>query len=163
MDKKGSIIAYKNQVMKDILHNDDESISSEIVMAIDKDFIGCEDELIYRNIFPYMMIPDVQKMTGAYITMSVDMPKVSTKNYFFKDMLITINVLVHEDIMKMDDGYSATRADYIGSKIEKIFNGNKNYGNVPLENVSDVESIVLNKYFSRSLRFRCNELNSKGC
>ena len=122
MDKKGSIIAYKNQVMKDILHNDDESISSEIVMAIDKDFIGCEDELIYRNIFPYMMIPDVQKMTGAYITMSVDMPKVSTKNYFFKDMLITINVLVHEDIMKMDDGYSATRADYLGSKIEKIFN-----------------------------------------
>ena len=95
--------------------------------------------------------------------MSVDMPKVSTKNYFFKDMVITINVIVHEDKMKMPARYSATRADYIGSLINKIFNGNKNYGNVPLEYVSDVESILLNKFFVRTLRFRCNELNTVRC
>ena len=95
--------------------------------------------------------------------MSVDMPKVSTKNYFFKDMVITINTIVHEDKMKMPKIYSATRADYIASLINKIFNQNKNYGNVPLEYVSDIESIILNKYFVRTLRFRCNELNKMRC
>lgn len=91
------------------------------------------------------------------------MPKVSTKNYFFKDMVITINVIVHEDIMKMPKNFSATRADYIASLINQIFNQNKNYGNVPLEYVSDVESILLSKYFVRTLRFRCNELNTVRC
>ena len=95
--------------------------------------------------------------------MSVDMPKVSTKNYFFKDMVITLNVIVHEGIMEMPKNYSATRADYIASLLNKIFNQNKNYGNVALEYVSDVESILLNTFFVRTLRFRCNELNSVRC
>lgn len=163
MAKGTEIIDYKNRIIKDILHNQDETLSTEIVAAIDENFLGAEDELIYENIFPYLRIPDTQDEAKSYITMSVDMPKVSTKNYFFKDMLITINVLVHEEKMKMPAIYSATRADYIASLINKMFNGNKNYGNVPLEYVSDVESIVLNKFFMRSLRFRCNELNTVRC
>ena len=91
------------------------------------------------------------------------MPQVSTKNYFFKDMIITINVIVHEGAMKMSPRYSATRVDYIASLINKIFNKNKNYGTVALEYVSDIESILLDKYHMRTLRFRCNELNSVRC
>ena len=163
MANENTITSYKNRVIRDILHNADDSLSTEIVMAINPDYVGCEDELIYRNIFPYLKIPDVQTMKESYITMAVNMPKVSTKNYFFKDMLITINVLVHEDCMKMDDGYSSTRADYMGERINRIFNQNRNYGTVALEVVSDEESIVLNKYFMRSMRFRCNEMNTVRC
>ena len=158
------IIDYKNKIIKDILFNqEDPTLSADIVNAINSDFVGSEEELIYKNIFPYLRIPDTQTEATSYITMCVNMPKVSTKNYFFKDMLITINVIVHQDIMKMPSRYSATRADYIGSIINKIFNGNKNYGNVPLEYVSDEESILMNKFFVRSLRFRCNELNTVRC
>lgn len=164
MAKGSEIIDYKNQIIKDILFNKlDSTLSTDIVNAIDSDYIGNEEDLIYKNIFPFLRIPNTQTEARAYITMAVDMPKVSTKNYFFKDMVITINVIVHEDIMKMPSKYSATRADYIASLINKIFNGNKNYGNVPLEYVSDVESVILNKYFVRSLRFRCNELNTVRC
>ncbi len=132
-------------------------------MAIDPSLINKRNELIYKNIFPYLRVPNTQKETSSYITMSVDMPKVSTKNYFFKDMVITLNVIVHEGIMEMPKNYSATRADYIASLLNKIFNQNKNYGNVALEYVSDVESILLNTFFVRTLRFRCNELNSVRC
>ena len=163
MAKGTEIIDYKNKVIKDILHNDDESLSYEIVNAIDPDFIGAEDDLIYRNVFPYLRIPETQNDVRAYITMSVDMPRVSTKNYFFKDMIITINVICHEEMMRMPARYSATRADYIASIINKIFNNNKNYGTVALKYVSDTESVALNKFFVRSLRFRCNELNSTRC
>lgn len=164
MAKGTEIIDYKNKIIKDILFNqEDPTLSADIVNAINSDFVGSEEELIYKNIFPYLRIPDTQTEATSYITMCVNMPKVSTKNYFFKDMLITINVIVHQDIMKMPSRYSATRVDYIGSLINKIFNGNKHYGNVPLEYVSDEESILMNKYFVRSLRFRCNELNTVRC
>lgn len=164
MAKGTEIIDYKNRIIKDLLHNEiDATLSTELVFAIDADFLECEDELIYNNIFPYLRVPETQTETKAYITMAVDMPKVSTKNYFFKDMVITINVIVHESLMKMPAKYSANRADYIAKIVNKIFNGNKNYGNVPLEYVSDVEGTVLNKYFTRSMRFRCNELNTVRC
>lgn len=158
------IIDYKNRVIKDILYNEeDETLSTDIIMAIDSNLIDKRHELLYKNIFPYLRIIDTQKEAASYITMSVDMPKVSTKNYFFKDMVITINVIVHENIMEMPKNYSATRADYIASLINQIFNHNKNYGNAALEYVSDVESILLNTFFVRTLRFRCNELNTVRC
>lgn len=163
MANGNEIIDYKNRIIKDILFNDDEPLSANIIMAIDENYLNKRTELVYKNIFPFLRIPQTQTESQAYITMSVDMPKVSTKNYFFKDMVITLNVIVHEDKMKMPQNYSATRADYIASLINKIFNQNKNYGNVPLEYVSDVECIILNKYFERTLRFRCNELNATRC
>lgn len=132
-------------------------------MAISPDLINKRHELLYKNIFPYLRIPDTQKEASSYITMSVDMPKVSTKNYFFKDMMITINVIVNERIMEMPKSFSATRVDYLAALINQIFNQSKNYGNVPLEYVSDVESILLNTFFMRTLRFRCNELNTVRC
>ena len=88
MAKGTEIIDYKNRIIKDILHNPDETLSNEIIMTIDESYLGAEDELIYENIFPYLRIPDTQDEAKSYITMAVDMPKVSTKNYFFKDMLI---------------------------------------------------------------------------
>ncbi len=158
------IVVYKNRIIRDILHNEENPLlSQDIVMAIDEDFVGCEDELLYRNIYPYTRIPTTEDEVKVYITMKVDMPRVSTKNYFFKDMLIYINVIVHQEAMKMPDEYSATRADYIGSLINKIFNQNPNYGNKPLEYVSDVESILLDKYFVRTIRFSCDELNAVRC
>lgn len=163
MPKGNEIIEYKNRVIKDILFNDDEALSHEIVSAINAEFLGDEESLLYQNIFPYLRIPDTQTEAKSYITMSVDMPKVSTKNYFFKDMLITINVIVHQELMEMPVQYSATRADYIASLINKIFNQNPHYGNAPLEYVSDVESILLNTFFVRTMRFRCNDLNSTRC
>ena len=163
MAKGTEIIDYKNRVLKDILHNPDSSLSTDIVNALAPEYLGQEDELIYERIFPYLHIPDTQTETLSYITFKVGMPQVSTKNYFFKDMIITINVIVHEGAMKMSPRYSATRVDYIASLINKIFNKNKNYGTVALEYVSDIESILLDKYHMRTLRFRCNELNSVRC
>lgn len=164
MAKGKEIIDYKNRIIKDILFNDyDETLSSDIIIAINKEYLENRNELVYKNIFPFLRIPETQNEVKSYITMSVDMPKVSTKNYFFKDMVITLNVIVHEEMMKMPTSFNATRADYIASLINQIFNQNKNYGNVPLEYVSDVESILLNKYFVRTLRFRCNELNTMRC
>lgn len=163
MAKGTEIIDYKNRIVADLLHNEEAQLSFDLVNAMDQNFIGAEDELLYDRIFPYLHIPDVQSETQSYICFKVEMPQVSTKNYFFKDMVITFNVIVHEGVMRMPARYSATRVDYIASLINKIFNQNKNYGTVALEYVSDVESVMIDKYHVRTLRFRCNELNSVRC
>lgn len=165
MRKGDEITAYKNKVIDDILNTDRDGLSEDIINAIDPEFLDDRYSLVYKNIFPYLMIPNTQTETKSYITMSVDMPRVSTKNYFFKDMLITLNVIVHESLINMEDE-SATRADYISSKLNKIFNNNTGYGNQPLEYVSDVESVITvgnTRFYTRSMRFSCNELNATRC
>ena len=107
MANGNEIIDYKNRIIKDIIYNDDDTLSTEIIMAIDENLLDKRNELLYENIYPFLKIPQTQTEVKSYITMSVDMPKVSTKNYFFKDMVITINTIVHEDKMKMPKIYSA--------------------------------------------------------
>lgn len=166
MAKGDEIILYKNRIIKDILCTESEGLSDDIIAAINKKYLNTEIryDIIYEHIFPYLAIPKTEQETKTYITMAVNMPRVSTKNYFFKNMLLTLNVIVHQDNMKMDGG--ATRADYIASKLNKIFNHNRNYGTVSLEYVSDEESVLSignSRFFCRSMRFSCNELNSVRC
>ena len=56
--------------------------------------------------------------------------------------------------------YSATRADYIASIINKMFNGNKNYGTVPLEYVSDTEDVPERSFvlYPNTLHFEGDDL-----
>lgn len=166
MAKGDEIILYKNRIIKDILCTETDGLSEDIIYAIDPKYLDEElrYDMVYENIFPYLAIPGTENDTKSYITMAVNMPRVSTKNYFFKNMLITLNVIVHQDRMKMEG--SSTRADYIASRLNRIFNHNKNYGTVSLEYVSDEESVLsvgTSRFFCRSMRFKCDELNNVRC
>lgn len=166
MAKGDEIVSYKNRIIKDILSTETDGLSEDIIRAINPEYIDKEIryDIVYEHVFPYLAIPKTEKETKTYITMGVNMPRVSTKNYFFKNMLITLNVIVHQDKMQMDG--SATRADYIAAKLNKIFNHNKNYGTVSLEYVSDEESVLSignSRFFCRSMRFSCDELNNVRC
>lgn len=166
MAKGDEIVRYKNRIIKDILCTETDGLSEDIISAIDPKYLDEEIryDIVYEHVFPYLAIPKTEKETKTYITMAVNMPRVSTKNYFFKNMLITLNVIVHQEKMKMDG--SATRADYIASKLNRIFNHNKNYGTVSLEYVSDEESVLSignSRFFCRSMRFSCDEINNVRC
>lgn len=127
MAKGDEIVRYKNRIIKDILCTETDGLSEDIISAIDPKYLDEEIryDIVYEHVFPYLAIPKTEKETKTYITMAVNMPRVSTKNYFFKNMLITLNVIVHQEKMKMDG--SATRADYIASKLNRIFNHNSNF------------------------------------
>ena len=122
MAKGDEISRYKNRIIKDILCTETNGLSEDVIAAINPKYLDKQVryDIVYKHIFPYLAIPKTEKDTKTYITMAVNMPRVSTKNYFFKNMLITLNVIVHQDCMKMDDN-SSTRADYIGSKHKDSF------------------------------------------
>lgn len=132
----------------------------QLVSALKAPDILANEQLVYTHIFPYLHIPDIQEDAGCYITMAVNMPKVSTVNYFFKQMLLTVCVICHQGIMKTD--YGATRTDYIGGIIKGILSGRKDIGNIPLTLVSDEEGLITNVHHHRTMRFQTSDFNRVG-
>lgn len=155
MASQKDISKYKQKLASILIHND------EIVEAIDSKEFSDPEDLIYTHVFPYLRNPKIQDKARCMITMSVDVPKVSTKNYFFKEMLLIINIICHQDLMKTD--YGATRIDYLSGLIDEELNGRKDFGNRELELVSNTEGALANDFSFRTMRFRCSEINKPMC
>ena len=159
----GQIGEYKSAAIDEILFTEREGLSEEIINAIDPAFIDEPTGLTYYRIFPYMRVPDTINDSGSYILMSVDVPKVSTVNRFYKQIILTLMVMVHQDAMYMGGKTNRTRCDYIAERLYAIFSGNRHFNGEQFDYVSDVEGIVMNKFHTRTMRFTVEELNQTQC
>ena len=161
------IIEYKRSAMAAIANVD------KIIKAIDaKDDFGnpiSPGDLFYTHIFPYDFIPDSIDVAKTYITIEISMPNVSTTNHFFKDVLITINVICHQDIMEMTDdeplgATGATRVDYISVELDKLFNKTTTLmGKYELELVSNIGGALDPVHKCRIMRFKTKAPVAQPC
>ena len=130
------------------------SSSTEITEALNSDVD--DSELVYSNIFPYGKNPETQTDSKCYITIQVTMPQVSTKNYFFKDVLLIVQVICHDDLIRADE-YGMPRTDYLSAKICALLNGNVDFGYGEMELVSNTEGPFAERYYHRTRRFQTQE------
>lgn len=146
---------YKQQVVSTILAD------KKITDALDPNVET--GELLYNNIFPFGKIPGTIDEAKSYITIEVSIPKVSTVNRFFKEVLLTLTVIVHDDLMKTD--YGMTRLDYLGIALEELFNQKalQGLGIGKLELVSNIEGAWTDKHSYREIRFRFSDSNGNRC
>lgn len=160
------IIEYKRAAMAKLASTD------TIVKALNAKSPSGESlepgDLFYTHLFPYTYLPDVVETAGAYITLEVSMPNVSTVNYSFKDVLITFTIICHQDVMKMTDdeplgATGATRADYLSVEIDKLFNNSAGMGRTELELVSNVEGAIDPVHRCRMMRFKTQEIVKTWC
>lgn len=152
------ISTYKQKTMERLIEDPD------VLVLIKEPEIVADDpsELIYENIFPYKRIQDTQEETKCFILVTVDVPKVSTRNYFFKDMLLMFTIISHKNIMKTSFG--GTRNDLMSGAINRIFNGNKDYSGRRLELVSNIEGTLTGgDYMFREMRFNTQDSNTPSC
>lgn len=151
MDKKVAmnteLYNYKRKVIAAILSQD------EIIEALNSE--SDSSELVYECVFPFGVIPDTQMETKCYITVEITMPQVSTVNYFFKDVLLVINVVCHNDIMRTD--YGIPRHDYIAAKICELLNFSTELGYGELQLVSNTEGAYSERHSGRTMRFKTSE------
>lgn len=159
----GQVGEYKAVAINEIIFTDRDGLSEEIISAINPKYLDEPTELIYKHIFPYMRIPDTIDTVDSYILVGVDVPKVSTVNYFFKQIVLSLMVVVHQDAMFMDGKTNRNRCDYIAERLNSIFNKNTIFTGDKLEYVSDVEGIVMNKFHTRTMRFTVEEVNNPRC
>lgn len=153
------IVSYKQSIMTKIVNDNDTVMAINATDPTSGEPLEPGD-LFYTHIFPYSYIPDIIETAGCYITIQVSMPSVSTVNYFFKDVLIIMTVICHQDMMKMDEreplgSTGATRADYIAVRLDKLFNKQMGIiGSNELELVSNTEGAIDPVHRCRILRFK---------
>lgn len=75
-------------------------------------------ELLYKNVFPYPYVPDIQDEVNSYITVVFD--DFRPENSEIKTNRIIFNVFCHESIIKIRGG---SRLFYMYEALDKLFNG----------------------------------------
>jgi len=112
------IYQIKNKVIDLILE------SQPIIDAIDNQTVDTNKELIGKNIYRDLYIPDTQDEAKTYICVTAYVNKVQDK--LIKTVDLNFYIFTHQSIMNFNDTY--TRVDCIQSKIDKIINGNYDFG-----------------------------------
>lgn len=134
---------YKNKIMEAIISD------PELVMAIANNnpmFLEAPVKdpaaLLYKQIFPYKWTaPETPERKEVYITMSFAVDRL--EGGIFNNITFTIYVMVHKDIMRIDDGTDyMLRSDYIMEKLEDIFHESRDFGVGKLQLVDTVELFV---------------------
>lgn len=125
-----------------------------------RDFLDQPDiedvsELIFKNIFPYRKVPNVNDDMRSYITLSFGNYKPVRNS--FKFGLITLFVFTHMDLVETD--YEALRTDYLISEIEKVMNGKNGIG-IGKAEFYDMDEIQLNdSYLGYYITYKIYEFN----
>lgn len=143
----------KNKIIT-LLLND-----TEIVKTIDPDFIEIPDDLINENVYRSLYIPDAQSEAKTYICLEIEVPKIYNKLIKYLD--IHIWIFSSQSISDTGNGY--TRVDYIQSRIDKIMNGNYDFG---IDEVGLRSSYIFRpnaKFGGKELIYRVPEFNQKRC
>ena len=161
------IIVYKLKAMTSLVGEDN------IVKAINAKFPDGTSlepgDLFYTHVFPYAYIPDTADVAGCYVTIEISMPNVSTVNYFFKEVLITITIICHQSLMQMKEdeplgSTGATRTDYLSVEMDKLLNKVRGVvGPFELELVSNIEGAIDPVHRCRVMRFKTSALVKQPC
>ena len=160
------IIIYKQKALSSIANND--NVLKAINAKNTKGKPLSMEELYYTHLFPYGFIPETIEEAGCYVCVEVSMPQVSTKNYFFKEVLLVVTIICHQGVLRMtkDEPLGSTganRMDYIGVEIDKLFNGRTDMGYGELDLVSNIEGAVDIVHRYRTLRFAATENKKSFC
>ena len=150
------ISKYKMELLSDIYKNE------KIVEAIDSQQTGVipeePDTLMYKNLFPYMRVPETQNIADTYILLSVDLDRVNRNNRTYARYVTTMWAMAATDRMQMEERFKATRIDYLAEELTRMFHGQTKFGFSKFELLSNREVLLDVKYLYRELVFRCNDL-----
>ena len=142
---------YKDDILKTFIEK------PNIITYIDnKDALPID--LIGENIFPYPYIPHVQEDVRVFISLDVYVPR--TRDKLIKDVQIVINVFAHKD-KSLYKGKS--RVDLLTIEIDKIMNGNYNFGIDAVELVSVLPYNPNMNYFGKQMIYNVQNLNQRRC
>lgn len=149
-----NIIKYKRKLAS-IFIND-----PRMVELLNNDEVKIPEELIYKNIFPFIRIPEAPDEQLNYICYKAYMPQVYSQSMFYQKMVIEIYVISHQGELITDEG--ATRIDLLAEEVENLLNGSMEFGKKPLELISNIEDNCGNTHRCRILRYEAEDVDLCG-
>lgn len=117
--------------------------------------------IVYKQVFPYLYINDIQTEVLSYLCFEVDVPRIPTGT--IKEMKIIFWAYCHKDCMKYSKkGYLGTRADVLADAIERELNDSNKFGigKLHLDSVTYLNS-ANKSYYGRQLIFTIPDFKSK--
>ncbi len=113
------------------------------------------ESLVYKKIYPYGYIPDVNTEQDVFICFDVDVPRVRHGN-MIKDVAVHIYVLAHKELMRVGN---KLRIDALANEIDKQFDRNSKFG-FDLLLVSAKRFMAAEGYYGLDLYFEAPDFNS---
>ena len=125
MSRLSEISTYKNTILTKLIQSEDivKAIGNVNPDFLDTPSVTNPRELLFKNIYPYLYVPDAQEEQKCYVTMKF---KFQRSGNMFKVGKICFYVFAHQDIMKTE--YPWIRTDFIINKIDEIFNETRDLG-----------------------------------
>lgn len=157
MARLDEITSMKSEIMSRIIADQDVCKALHYNQAdfLDQPDIKNPYSLLYNNIYPYRIIPDLADEAKTYINLSFD--KWRYINNSFKSGNIVIYIISHVDIMRTD--YGSCRVDYLANKIDTLFNQSTGIGLGKLQFVELGESIINKKFIGSYIVYQPVDFN----
>lgn len=140
---------YKSSILKTFISNEN------IITYIDNSSVIPVD-LIGENIFPFPYVPQTQDEVRMFLCVDVYVPKVRDK--LLKDVQIVVNVFGHKD-KSLYKGKS--RIDLMAVEVDKILNGNYDFGIDAVELISVMPYCPHMNYFGKQLIYNVQHFNQR--
>lgn len=158
MTTSGSIKDFKKELMYKLVSSD------AVIKAMGNDDIECNDEAVYKYIFPYFYIPYTIEEAHSYICMKVNMNNLANANEYIGNFSIIVWVISNQEIMKVEGIGGATRIDHMADLVEEILNGSEAFGIKRLQITSNTEEDLDMRHRCRKLVFSANDFSQQiGC
>lgn len=111
------------------------------------------DNVVYKQVFPYLYMDGTQDEVLPYICFEVDVPRIPTGT--IKDIRLIIWCYCHKDCMRYSKkGYMGTRSDILADMIERQLRTSYKYGIGTPQLISCRYINTANyKYYGRELVF----------
>ena len=147
-------IVRKKRLIEKILYSDEDIVEILNNSQIDP---SSPEDLVYKNIFPFLRIPGTQDVSKNFITFTVDDTERVPSNQVMKTQIIQFVVFVHKDHVQTN--YGMARHDLLGYLIRDIFHLSNKLG-AQMELMSNREGVTDADYHTRTLRFELITDNS---
>ena len=145
------IIEIKRQIKKMLIEDDDIKDALNV-----KDF-DSPDELLDKNIYGFIRIPQTQDTVKNFICFTVDDIEDNRFNELMKTQYIQFNCICHLDEMKTP--YGIDRHDLLGYIVRDLFNWTNIFG-LQFKLIYNKESTIDSDYYCRTLKFEATKPNT---
>ena len=117
----------------------------------------CPEEIMYKNIFPFIRIPGTQDVSKNFITFMLDDMEIPQTNRAMKSQFLKVVIFVHKDLIETKWG--ADRHDLLAYLVRDVFHLSNSLG-MQLNLVYNREGVTDADYCTRTLQFEMITPNS---
>lgn len=166
MANSSIVITAKNKIMSD-LQNDEKIL--EFLGVTDEEI---EDDIVYKRLFPFYYVMDVQEEVKSYICVevliekqnSIGLQRTNLRNSLYNYPKIIFTIICHQDDMQLDmAGVSGTRADNLACLIDEKYNGKDGFGYGKLMLKSNIPGSINETFRYRQVIFDTVDIDDNLC